>query len=178
MEELALHVLDIMQNSLEAGASFIEVVIREDRRKDILSIEVVDNGRGMDEEEVKKALDPFWTTRTTRRVGFGLPLFKAITEHCNGEFSIQSEPGRGTKVSAVMQWSHPDRPPLGDMASTISVFLAGARRLDLAYVHEIDGRTFVLETGYLRKLLGDVSLNHPLVLQWIREHIREGLRKL
>jgi len=119
MEDLSLHVLDIAENSIAAGAKHVEIRVRESRREDRLSIEIIDNGRGMSEDMLQKATDPFFTTRTTRRVGLGLSLFEQAAKRAGGEFKIASCPGAGTKVTGVFQYSHVDRQPLGDMDQTI-----------------------------------------------------------
>jgi signal transduction histidine kinase len=138
MQDLSLHILDIVENSLAASASRIEIVIVEDTRADSLSLEIRDNGRGMDPETRTKALDPFFTTRTTRRVGLGLPLLAQAARQGGGTFEIASEPGRGTAVKAVFRLSHPDRKPLGDVAETLRAILCGRPELDLRFEYRRD----------------------------------------
>jgi signal transduction histidine kinase len=133
MEDLSLHILDIVQNSLAASASEVKIVILEDTIGDRLEVEIEDDGHGMDENTRKKALDPFFTTRSTRRVGLGLPLLAQAARESGGSFDLSSTPGRGTSVRAVFQLSHPDRKPLGDLAGTLGVVLAGKRDLDLLF---------------------------------------------
>jgi len=178
VRELSLHILDALQNSLEAGASKVTLTIEEDLRADRLTITVTDNGRGMDAETVQKALDPFFTTRQTRHVGLGLPLFAAAAQRCNGELTIESEPGRGTRVRATFQHSHIDRAPLGDMRSTLLSFLLSGRPVDLHYVHRVDGHQFEFDTAEMRAELGEVPLSHPAVREWLSEFIAEGEREL
>lgn len=178
MRELSLHILDALENSVEAGATRIELLIEEDLQNDILKITIKDNGRGMSEEVVKKALDPFFTTRTTRHVGLGLPLFAAAARQCNGELRIQSQPGIGTTVEVTFQHSHIDRAPLGDMATTLLAVLMSERPVDIYYKHSIDGRTFELDTAEVRQELGTVPLSHPLVREWLEKTLREGLAAL
>ncbi|HHE38370.1 MAG TPA: ATP-binding protein, partial [Candidatus Cloacimonetes bacterium] len=119
MEDLSLHILDVVENSITANASKIIIKIREEKEKDLLVIEIKDNGKGMNEETVKKVLDPFYTTRTTRRVGLGLSLLQQAAKESNGDFEINSKPGVGTEIKASFQDSHIDRKPIGDMNSTI-----------------------------------------------------------
>jgi anti-sigma regulatory factor (Ser/Thr protein kinase) len=178
VRELSLHILDALENSVEAGATRIELLIEEDLQNDILKITIKDNGRGMSEEVVKKALDPFFTTRTTRHVGLGLPLFAAAARQCNGELRIQSQPGIGTTVEVTFQHSHIDRAPLGDMATTLLAVLMSERPVDIYYKHSIDGRTFELDTAEVRQELGTVPLSHPLVREWLEKTLREGLAAL
>jgi hypothetical protein len=184
VRELSLHVLDVVQNSLEAGATRIELLINEDLRADRLTIEVTDNGRGMSQELVRRVLDPFVTTRTTRRVGLGLPLFAAAAERCNGKLEIQSELGKGTVVKTTFQHSHIDRAPLGDMVSTIISILIGNPLVDFEYTHRVDAAPrseaseFRFTTREIKQELGDVPLSHMSVIQWLREFLTENLAAL
>ena len=178
MLELSLHILDALENSLEAGASRIELSIEEDLSNDLLRITVIDNGRGMSQATLERVRDPFFTTRTTRRVGLGIPLFAAAAEHCNGNFTIQSDPGMGTAITAVFQHSHIDRAPLGNMVTTLLSVLLGQEHADLHYSHRVNGREFEFDTEEMRTRLGDVPLSHPLVRRWLRDYLEEGLSAL
>ncbi len=144
MEDLSLHILDIVENSIAASANRIKILIAEDTRKDLLSLEIEDNGNGMDAAAREKALDPFFTSRTTRRVGLGLPLLAQAARESGGSLEIDSEPGRGTKVKARFQLSHPDRKPLGDIAETLSMVSYGCSELDLRFEYWKDS-TLVAE---------------------------------
>ena len=172
MEDLALHILDISQNSLEAGASAIEIEIEENLRDDRLAIEVRDNGRGMDHETAAKAIDPFFTTRTTRRVGLGLPLMAAAAKAAGGDFSIQSQPGKGSVVTAVFQHRHIDRAPLGDIETTLLVILAGQPDKDIVFRHRVEDRVFELDSRNFRE--AGIDLASPEGLAILREVIRKG----
>jgi hypothetical protein len=190
VRELSLHILDVVQNSLEAGATHIQLLVDEDVRADRLTIEVRDNGRGMDQELLRRVLDPFVTTRTTRRVGLGLPLLAAAARRCNGQLEIQSEPGKGTTVTVVFQHSHIDRAPLGDMVSTIISILLANPLVDFEYTHRVDAAPqneaaprseaseFRFTTREIRQELGDVPLSHTSVIQWLREFLTENLAAL
>lgn len=178
MLELALHVLDIAENSSRAGAGLIEITIVEDLERDIFSLEIRDNGHGMDEQAMEKALDPFYTTKKVRRIGLGLPMLKQATQTADGGFSLESEPGRGTVVRASFRHSHIDRQPLGDIAGVITMLILGNPDIDLVYTHRRDGREYVLDTRELREGLGEVPLNTMEVLNLIRDNIREGLDEL
>nr|MBC7246101.1 ATP-binding protein [Chloroflexota bacterium] len=178
MRELSLHILDALENSVEAGATRIELLIEEDLQNDILRITIKDNGRGMSEDMVKKVLDPFFTTRTTRHVGLGLPLFAAAAQQCNGALYIQSQPGIGTTVEVTFQHSHIDRAPLGDMTATLLAVLMSERPVDIYYKHVIDKRTFEFDTAEIRQELGDVPLSHPMIRGWLETTLREGLATL
>lgn len=139
MEDLSLHILDVVENSITAGAREVGILIDEDNAENRLSLEITDNGKGMDEEMRSKVLDPFFTTRTTRRVGLGLPLLAEAARQSGGGLELDSAPGRGTTVRAVFQIGHPDLKPLGDVASTLGAILAGRPELELKFVHRLDG---------------------------------------
>ena len=159
MRELALHILDLVQNSVEAGASRVDLEIAEDTHADRLTIRVRDNGRGMKEELRRQATDPFVTTRRTRKIGLGLPLIDMSTRHCDGRLNLVSTPGQGTSVEAVWRFSHLDRPPLGDMSATVRALVAGNPELALVYRHWRDGREFILSTDEIAGMLGPVPLS-------------------
>jgi hypothetical protein len=173
MRELSLHILDVLQNSLEAGATLVELAIEEDLAADQLVITVRDDGRGMDEATLAHVIDPFYTTRKTRQVGLGIPLFQAAAERSNGSLTITSQVGKGTVVRAIFQHSHIDRAPLGDMTGTLLAFILGGV-CDLRYTHRVNDERFTLNTAEIRAELGDVSLSHPVVREWLREYIDEG----
>ena len=174
MRELSLHVLDVIENALEAGASWIQVHIDEDLEADLLTIEVVDNGRGMSKELLDRVLNPFYTTRRTRHVGLGLPLFREAARRCDGELVIQSEPGKGTRVKATFRRSHIDRAPMGDIPSTLLALLLSKHAVDLDYTHSVEDRKFQLNTVEIRKELGDIPLTYPKIRDWLFQELREG----
>lgn len=178
MRDLALHILDLARNSLEAGASLICVSIREDPHADILEIVIEDDGAGMDPQDAKRALDAAFTTRTTRRWGLGLPLFRATCQRSGGELSIASAPGRGTTVRAVLRLSHPDRPPLGDLGAVVQALACETPRAALHFRHEVSGRAFTMDTRELQSELQDVPLTHPGVLHWLRGHVNSELKEV
>jgi hypothetical protein len=172
MEDLALHILDITQNSLEAGAGAIEIEISEDLKEDQMLIKVRDNGRGMDSEMLAKATDPFFTTRTTRRVGMGLPLLAAASKAAGGVLTIDSRPGEGTTIVAKLRHGHIDRAPLGDIEATLMALLAGQPDKDIFYRHRIDDRVFELDSRDFRA--ADIDLSSPIGIAILREAIRKG----
>lgn len=178
MKELSLHILDVVQNSIAADASRVEVSIVEDSAADRLTITVADNGRGMSPELVRTVTDPFVTTRTTRRVGLGLPLMAETARRTGGDLTVTSAPGQGTTVTAVFGRSSIDRPPLGDIASTIACLLAANPNLDLGYRHAVDGREWACRAEEFRRHLGEVSLAHPAVFTFIREYLAGALAEL
>ena len=174
MRELSLHVLDIVENAIEAGASRVEVKIEEDLEQDRLTIDVRDNGRGMSQEMIQRVMDPFCTTRTTRHVGLGLPLLAAAARRCDGDLTIESEPGRGTRVRAHFRHSHIDRAPLGDMAGAMLAVLLSERAVDLDYIHRVGDQEFRFDSAEIRKELEDIPLTHPRVREWLSGALREG----
>lgn len=176
MRELSLHILDLLQNALEAQATRVEVSIEEDLPADRMSIFVRDNGRGMDAEMAIRALDPFVTTRTTRHVGLGLPLLAASAKRCDGEIGIESVPGGGTAVTASFRHSHLDRPPLGSVTDTLLAYLLGGdgRGPQLRFHHRVNDRTFVFDTAAIQAEVGEIPLSYPPLRNWLRDLINEG----
>lgn len=173
MRELSLHVLDILENAVAAGATLIRLEIIEDSAHNRLTIRVTDNGRGMDPVTLRRATDPFFTTRTTRNVGLGLPLLQAAAQRCNGDLTIRSQPGMGTQVVAEFQRDHIDRAPLGDMRSTLLGLILSQHPCDLHYEHWVDDRGFTFDTIETRRLLGGVPLTHPSVRAWLEEYLAQ-----
>lgn len=178
MRELSLHILDLLQNALEAGATQVDLNIVEDLAADRLTITVRDNGRGMDAETARQAVDPFFTTRTTRHVGLGLPLLAQAAELCEGGLTLQSACGQGTTVTASFRHSHLDRAPLGNIADTLLAFLLSKQEVRLRYRHQVNGKTFEFDTADLQAELGEVPLSHPQVWPWLGEYIAEGKAEL
>lgn len=178
MRELALHILDLVQNSIEAGATEVLLEIIEDSAADRLTIRVTDNGRGMDAQTQKRVLDPFVTTRKTRRVGLGLPLIDMSTRQCGGYLRIISEPGKGTTVEAVYQRSHLDRPPLGNIVDTVKSLIIGNPDLDFSYRHQVDSAVFAVAVKDLTEALDGMPLSHPDVIVWIQGYLQDNLANL
>ena len=189
MRELSLHILDVLQNAVEAGATQVDLTIVEDLEADRLTIVVQDNGPGMDAKTACRAMDPFFTTRTTRHVGLGLPLFAAAAGRCDGGLELESVPGKGTMVKASFRHSHLDRAPLGDLTDTLLAFLlARDGKMRLRYCHRVDGcsppgsgsysRSFELDTAAIQAELGEIPLSHPQVREWLHDYIAEGEAEL
>jgi len=176
--ELALHILDIIENSVRAGATLVRILIREDRGKNRFVMRITDNGKGMTREERQKALDPFYTTKKVRRVGLGLPMLSDAAERTGGRMTLRSRPQTGTMVEAVFGLTHIDRQPMGDIASTLITIIVGSPGIDFIYRHMVDGRMYLLDTREIKKALEDVPLNHPEVTGFLREHITEGLKAI
>ena len=178
MKELSLHILDIVQNSIKAGAKNIEIIIDESTSKNLMTIEINDNGCGMSEEFLRKVKDPFVTTRTTRKMGMGISLFEAAAVQCGGGLDIESQLGVGTKVKATFELLSIDRAPIGDMAETMMTIISGAPDREYLYRHTKDGNVFELDTVKIKEILGDVPLDVPEVLTWITGYVKEGLTEL
>ena len=176
MKELSLNILDIAQNSIKAEATVINIEVIESAVNNILSIKISDNGCGMDKDFLDKVCDPFVTTRTTRKVGLGIPLLKSSAEGCDGEFKISSQKNVGTEVFASFALNHLDRVPLGDMAQTIITLITFNEKIKYIYKHVTDKGEFIFDTEEIKKVLGDdISLNVPDVLNWINDYINENL---
>jgi len=178
LRELSLHIMDIIENGIGAGADLIHLSIEEDHKKNLIRVTVTDNGQGIPEALLEKVTDPFFTTRTTRRVGLGLSLFREASRRCEGDFSIESREGEGTKVEATFRLDHIDLAPMGDIEGAMTSLIMGSADVDFVYSHHVDGRPFHLDTRSIKKELEGVPINHPKVLQYISETIREGLAEI
>lgn len=179
LEDLSQHVLDIAENSVAANATKVLVEITEDRKKNFLKMVVEDNGKGMSPDFLEKVTDPFTTTRTTRRVGMGLPFLKQSAELCGGSFDLRSKLGEGTRTEAVFAYDSIDRPPLGDMAATVMALFMGHPDIDWTYRHIVDGEAFSISTEELIEVLEDREmLRSTEIGLWIRDQITEALAEL
>ncbi len=175
MRELALHLLDIAENSISANAHNICIQVEEDLQNDRLRMSVEDDGRGMDAEMVARVVDPFVTSRTTRKVGLGIPLLKAAAEACNGGLAIQSQPGKGTLVSVDFQRSHIDRMPLGNLAGTLLTLEIGHPEQHFTFIYTVGDHQFCFDDAEVKAILDGVSLTEPDVLRFIREMLEMGI---
>jgi len=146
MEDLSLHILDIAENSIAAAARRIEIIINEDSDKDLLTIEIKDDGKGMDQKTLKKALDPFFTTRTTRRVGLGLSFLAQAAEESGGKMELKSLPNKGTTTKATFRLSHPDCKPMGDINETMRMLVLGHPEINFVYEHHKDNSIYRFDT--------------------------------
>lgn len=178
MRELALHLMDIAENSVAAQASTITIEVKEDTASDRLSIRIQDNGVGMDAEMVRRVTDPFVTSRTTRKVGLGLPLLKAAAQMCNGDLTIQSTPGCGTLVRVDFQRSHIDRMPLGDLATTVYSLVVAFPEVHWVFRYHVDQKEFLFDNQPIKEALLGISLTEPAVLSYLRGIIEEGVAEV
>ncbi len=183
MREIALHLMDIAENSVAADSRNIRMDILEDLHTDLLKVSITDDGKGMDEETAKRVLDPFYTTRTTRKVGLGIPLLKLAAEMSEGGLTLESEAGKGTRVEARFRHSHIDRMPLGDAGMTMLTLLVSYPQIHWVFTHHLKDKKgtlneFVLDDEEIKSALGDVSLTEPEVLRILRGMIEEGIAAL
>ena len=178
MNDLSLHIIDIIQNSLSAGASRIVVSVDEDRANDRLVIRIEDNGKGMAPEQLARLDDPFFTTRTTRRVGMGIPLFRQSAEQAGGAVSIESRPGEGTKVTATFQYSHLDRPPLGDLAGSFILMVSANPEVDFVLNYSYCDKNYRFDTVEVKEILGDIPLNEPAVIKMLTQMVSQNIKDL
>ncbi len=178
MRDLSLHLLDVVQNSISAGASRVEIRIIFSSLTRELTVTVADNGCGMTPQQLAQVTDPFFTTHTTRRVGLGVPLMKQAAERTGGSFTVKSEAGRGTELTARFQTGHIDCAPMGDLAATFVTLLAANADRDFVLHICADGSGFTLDTDRLRAVLDPVPLNEPKVLQWVKEALAEQTQNL
>ncbi len=174
MTEISLNVLDVAENSTRAGASLVSILVKVSQPDDTLTIVIEDNGCGMTAEQVVHVTDPFFTTRTTRKVGLGVPFFKLAAESSGGHFHIESEPGKGTTVTAVFGLSHIDRMPLGDINCTIHNLIVYHPDTDFHYTYQVNDASFTLDTREMREILGGIPLNTPEVSSYILEYLTEN----
>ena len=178
MKEISLHALDIIQNSIAANATLIEIGLHVDHAQDRMVLSISDNGCGMTETFQREVLDPFVTSRTTRKVGLGIPMFKAGAEAAGGSFSLQSTSGAGTRIEASYQISHWDRPPLGDIAETLYASILCNEGLDFVFTYTVDDKNFRADTREIKAALGDIPLRTPEVSAWLKEYLYEGIEAL
>jgi len=179
MNEISLHILDVIQNSIKANATLITVTLDYNNQTGMLIVKIEDNGCGMDEAFVANVCNPFITTRTTRKVGFGLSLFKVSAEGTGGSFNVTSKKGFGTCVTASFNTKHPDCPPMGDMTGTILSQVVCSPNIDFNYhVITTDGE-MNFDTRQIRQVLGkEISLAEPEVIRWMTENINEELNEI
>lgn len=174
MQEISLNVLDVAENSVRANASLVEIEVKADTVADKLTVIIKDNGCGMTKEQIGNVEDPFFTTRTTRKVGLGVPFFKMAALAADGDFSIESKVGRGTIVRAEFKISHIDRMPLGDINSTIHTLIVYNDKMDFVYRYAFNDKSFVLDTREMREILGNVPFGASEVSNYIKEFLNEN----
>jgi hypothetical protein len=178
MDDLSLHILDVSENCIDAGAKNIEIIVNEDIKKDLLTIEINDDGKGIDEDMLSQIQNPFTTSRTTRKVGLGIPFLKEAAESSGGSLIIKSAKGVGTKVKATFKHSHIDRKPLGDIAETLIALILRVDKTEILYYHKKNGKDFVFRTKDLKLQLRVQSLKHVSLLNSLKEIIKQKIAEL
>jgi len=171
MQDISLHILDVVENSVAAQADTIVITITEDIRKDLFCVKIIDNGQGMDEETANKVLDPFYTTKTVRDFGLGLPLLSEAAKAANGHLNVRSIKGKGTVIEAVFQNGHIDRKPIGDIGQTILSFVIGNPDIDLIFEYQKADYKYRFDTQEIRDQLNGAPLNLPAGMRIIREEL-------
>ena len=185
MREISLHILDIAENSVAAGADQIQIRVYENHVNDVMELVIADNGKGMDAQTVAQVIDPFFTSRTTRKVGLGIPLLKAAAEACDGAFNIDSSPGKGTIIEVNFKYSHIDRMPLGDLSSTFVSLLVAYPETNWSFEYKIQpsipqalARSFTFENQTFREAVEGCSYSEPTILGYLREVFENGIREV
>ena len=176
MTEISLNILDVAENSIRAKASLVEIVVDANVEKNRLVVIIKDDGCGMSSEQLEHVTDPFFTTRTTRKVGLGIPFFKMAALSADGDFEIVSKVGEGTVVRAEFTLDHIDRMPLGDINGTIYTLVHFNPDIDFCYTYRYDEREFVLDTRQMREILGGIPLDLPEISEYIQEYLKENKR--
>ncbi|MFT4006186.1 MAG: ATP-binding protein [Lacrimispora sp.] len=174
MTEISLNILDVAENSTRAEASLVTISVTVDTAADTLAVSIKDDGCGMTADQVSHVTDPFFTTRKTRKIGLGIPFFKYAAESTGGSFSIWSEPGLGTTVTAVFKLSHIDRMPLGDINSTVITLITCHPDTDFLYIYRYNEASFELDTRSFREILGDIPFDTTEVAAYIKEYLSEN----
>jgi anti-sigma regulatory factor (Ser/Thr protein kinase) len=175
VEDISLHILDIAENSIRAEAKKIEIILTRIAERDLLRVDVNDDGRGMDPETASKVRDPFFTTKR-KKTGLGIPLLAQAAEMTGGELTIDSTPGRGTRISVTFTWSHVDRPAIGSLADTLLTLIAGHSDVDLVYEERDNGRIFRFDTREIKEDLEGVPINAPQALAALRGMLKEHIQ--
>jgi nitrogen fixation/metabolism regulation signal transduction histidine kinase len=178
LPEISLNILDVAQNALRAKATKVEICVEADMKSDLLQIWIRDNGSGMTTKQVEQVADPFFTTRTTRKVGLGISFFREAALATGGDFHIESEVEKGTLVQASFILSHIDRMPLGNMVDTIYTLILMHQEVEWIYTYQVDKRKFTLDTKEFKKILGDVPFETPEVSKYIKEFLKTNMEEI
>ena len=178
MRELADNIMDIAQNSISAGAALTEVHVKISHQEDLITLTFRDDGCGMDAELVKSVIEPFTTTRKTRKVGLGLPLLKMTAQATGGDFAIESEIGKGTTVSVSFGLDHIDRPPMGDVPGSLFTLVLMNPETDFLFVYDYDGKSFTFDTRVIRETVAPIPLDHPEISAWIKDCLYQEITEL
>ena len=175
MDEISSHIMDIAMNAITAKAKNIEISIAADPKKALLTLFFKDDGVGMDKAMVEKVQDPFFSTKTGKKVGLGIPLLKGTAETTGGTFTLTSEVGDGVEIHASFRLNHPDLPPIGKLKDTILVLVAGNPDIDFVFKYTLNEKEFIFDTAAMRAILGDIPLNDPEVVKFFIKYLDEYL---
>ena len=176
MQDISLHILDIAENSIDAGANKIKILINEKPTQNILSIKIQDNGKGLDKKIISEVIDPFYTTKESKRIGLGISLLAQATKESDGKIDIKSKTGKGTTITATFTYNHIDRKPIGDMSKTMIALLTRiGPDINIIYTHKKNGKKFLFDTREIKKKLKEVTIINTEVLRVLKENIRENL---
>jgi len=176
MDEISSHIMDIAINAITAKAKHIEVSVAADLTKSLLTLFFKDDGIGMDKDMIKKVQDPFFSTKTGKKVGLGIPLLKGTAETTGGDFSLTSELGKGVEIHASFHLDHPDLPPLGKLKDTILVLVVGNPDVDFAFKYSVDAREFVFDTTAIKAILQGMPINSPEIVKFLINYLDDHLR--
>ncbi len=177
MKDLSLHILDIVQNAIKAKATAIDIIIQNKNNKE-LYISIIDNGIGIAPEILATIDDPYTTSRTTRKVGLGIPLFKQNAERTGGHLHITSELDKGTELTAQFHQDHIDCLPLGDISGVVALLVNANPDIDFKYIHTVNNNSYIFDTVEVKKILGDTPINSTEIHQFIKEMIKENIEEL
>ena len=175
MKDLSMHIMDIVQNSVRANSNLIQIEVNEQPEQNLLSIKFQDDGYGMDQDTLKRVTDPFYTSRSTRKVGLGLPLLMQNAEQAGGKIEISSELGKGTSLISEFEHNHIDRPPWGDIGGTIALIMSGNPNIEFRYVHIFKDKIFEIDSRIIKKELDGVPIQRPEIIRFIKNMIVENL---
>ncbi len=178
MRDISLHILDIAENSVKAGAKNIYIIIEEDTVKNMLTLEISDDGKGMSKELAEKASDPFVTSRTTRKVGLGISLLKNAANAADGDLKIISKLNEGTKIKAWFKYDHPDRKPIGNIAETIISLILMSPGTEISYLHRKNDEEFNFNTKEIKKQLDVIALTNNEILKELKVLINNKLKEI
>jgi hypothetical protein len=173
MREISLHILDLAQNSVKADAGLIEILVKVSEAENIVEFSISDNGRGMSAEQISAVTDPFFTSRTERRVGLGVPLCKLACEQAGGRFDITSGKNTGTKVYGSFLFNHIDRQPMGDLAGTVLYTATADEAADVVFHFKADGYEYDFDTREIKNALSGVPISNPDVMEYLKGELSE-----
>ncbi|NLI90539.1 MAG: sensor histidine kinase [Epulopiscium sp.] len=178
MKELSLHILDIMQNSIRAKATEIELIVNEDINNNLLEIIIKDNGKGMPKELVDSVKNPFSTTRTTRKVGLGIPLLLEACQRCGGDLELESKEGIGTNIKASFEYNHIDRAPMGELVNTITMIILSEPQIRYIFTYIVNNKKFTMDTKEIEEILEGVPINDLSIIKWLEDYLKENMEAL